>query len=336
MKSSTIRSCRRAADIGKLDTSEVNEDITKAESLKAETAKKLKAFSITMYVTHLDVEVGLSTNTIEAYIHDVNRYISHLLSIGINDPGDVKKEIIVDYLYQLRRLGLSPNSASRNFSAVRSYHLFLFREGRTNNDPTETIEMSASKRKLPDVLSIEETIRLIESPDTSTELGVRDRAMLEFAYATGTRVSELLTMTIQNVLLKESIVRISGKGSKQRLVPLGSAAKERVSYYLNHIRPGLAKENSKDILFLNVRGGSMSRMGFWKILRKYVIMAGITTHTSPHTLRHSFATHLLEGGADIRVIQELLGHSNISTTEIYTHIDREYLKEVHKSFHPRA
>ena len=160
--------------------------------------------------------------------------------------------------------------------------------------------------------------------------------MLEFAYATGTRVSELVTMTIQNILFKENIVRITGKGSKQRLVPLGSTAKGRVQEYLTQVRPQLAGNKSKDVLFLNSRGGPLSRMGFWKILRKYVIQAGITTHTSPHTLRHSFATHLLEGGADIRVIQELLGHSNISTTEIYTHIDREYLKEVHRTFHPRA
>ncbi len=299
-------------------------------------AQSLNAFGVSSYVTYLDVEEGLSANTIEAYMHNVNRYVSYLASKNIFSPSEVEKEHVTDYLYQLRRLGLSPNSVSRNFSALRSYHLFMFREGRVPGDPTETIEAAAHKRKLPDVLSIEETFRLLDAPDLSTALGVRDKAMLEFAYATGTRVSELVGMTIPNVLFKENVVRITGKGSKQRMVPLGSAAKENVKHYLNHIRGGLAGTSSKDVLFLNARGGPMTRMGFWKILRKYVIKAGITTHTTPHTLRHSFATHLLEGGADIRVIQELLGHSNVATTEIYTHIDREYLKEVHHNFHPRA
>jgi len=294
------------------------------------------AFSVTAFVTYLDVEEGDSPNTIEGYMHDVNRYIAYILSCGTSSPEKITKELVVDYIERLGEMGLSPGSISRNFSAIRSYHRFLAREGITALDPTETVEVANRKRHLPDVLSIEEAIRLIEAPDTSTALGIRDRAMLEFAYATGTRVTELITMTIQNVLFKENIVRITGKGSKQRMVPLGSTAREKVKHYLSDVRPGLVKARSKDILFLNVRGGQMSRMGFWKLLRKYVIMAGITTHTSPHTLRHSFATHLLEGGADIRVIQELLGHANIATTEIYTHIDREYLKEVHRTYHPRA
>jgi len=293
-------------------------------------------FEITEYITYLDVEEGLSPNTIEAYLHDTNRYISYLLTQGVSSPQRVRKETVLRYIEELRGLGLSPSSVSRNFSAIRSYHQFLYRERKVSSDPTETIEVTSLKRKLPDVLSVEDTIRLLESPDTSTPLGMRDRAMLEFAYATGVRVSELVSMRIQNVLFDENVVRITGKGSKQRMVPLGATAKERVREYLRIVRPGLAGGESRDILFLNARGGPLSRMGFWKILRKYVIKAGITTHTSPHTLRHSFATHLLEGGADIRVIQELLGHSNISTTEIYTHIDREYLKEVHREFHPRA
>jgi len=293
-------------------------------------------FSITGFVTYLDVEEGLSPNTIEAYMHDVGRYVTYISTFGITSPAQVTKDRIVEYIEELRKLGLAVNSVSRNFSAIRSYHRFLYHESRTQSDPTETVEVAALRRKLPDVLSIEEAIRLIESPDTSTPLGIRDRAMLEFAYASGTRVTELVTMTIQNISFDENLVRITGKGSKQRLVPLGSAAKTRVREYLNGVRPQLAGNTSRDVLFLNVRGGPLSRMGFWKILRKYVIKAGITTHTSPHTLRHSFATHLLEGGADIRVIQELLGHSNIATTEIYTHIDREYLKEVHRTFHPRA
>ena len=292
-------------------------------------------FNITEYITHLDVEEGLSHNTLEAYLHNVGRYISWLTSRGIAHPDRVRKNDMLAFLGDLEALGLSPVSISRNFSAVRSYHRFLFGERICAVDPTETIEVLSSRRKLPDTLSIEEVIRLVESPDISDPLGLRDRAMLELAYAAGTRVSELVNMPIHNVLFSENLVRITGKGSKERIVPLGSTAKEQVLAYLGRGRPALAGKVTSDRLFLNARGGPLTRMGFWKILRKYVIKAGITKHTSPHTLRHSFATHLLEGGADIRVLQELLGHSNIATTEIYTHIDREYLKEVHRTFHPR-
>lgn len=295
------------------------------------------SFSITEYLTYLEVELGLSPNTIEAYLHDVNRYISYLTSRKIEHPGQVEKDTVVDFIEHLKSEGLSVNSSARNFAAIRSYHLFLYHEHNTGNDPTETIELTSLRRKLPDVLNIEEIIRLIEAPDTSEKFGVRDRAMLEFAYAAGVRVSELISVTMQNVLFDESLVRITGKGSKERIVPIGEIAKEKVLDYISQLRTALAeKKASKDVLFLNRFGRPLTRMGFWKILRKYVILAGITKHTSPHTLRHSFATHLLEGGADIRVVQELLGHSNIATTEIYTHIDREYIKEVHRTFHPRA
>ena len=293
-------------------------------------------FNITEYVTHLDVEEGLSPNTLEAYIHNVGRYISWLKSREVAHPGRAAKADVIEFLGELENLELSPISVSRNFSAVRSYHRFLRSEHICSEDPTETIEVRSSRRKLPDTLSIEEVVRLIESPDVSDPLGLRDRAMLEFAYATGTRVSELINMPVSSVLFREDIVRITGKGSKERIVPLGSTAKELVLAYMEKSRPTLVGKTPRDILFLNARGGPLTRMGFWKILRKYVIQAGITRHTSPHTLRHSFATHLLEGGADIRVLQELLGHSNIATTEIYTHVDREYLKEVHRTFHPRA
>jgi integrase/recombinase XerD len=294
-------------------------------------------FVITDYLTYLEVELGLSANTLEAYLHNVNRYISYLTSRGIDGPAVVNKATVVEFIEHLKSLGLSLNSVARNISAVRSYHLFLCREHRTQSDPTETVELLTLHRQLPDVLSIDEVIRLIETPDMNDPLGMRDRAMLEFAYATGVRVSELISMTTQNILFDENLVRITGKGSKERIVPLGETARKKVLEYLSNVRPLLAKKmGSKDVLFLNSRGRPLSRMGFWKILRKYVILAGITKHTSPHTLRHSFATHLLEGGADIRVVQELLGHASISTTEIYTHVDREYIKEVHRTFHPRA
>jgi len=292
-------------------------------------------FTITKYVYYLDVEEGLSSNTIEAYLHNINRYISFLTSKSIDSPAQVKKENVIEFIEYLHRKGLSQNSISRNFAAVKSYHQFLYRENMSESDPTETVQVSASQRKLPDVLNVEETIKLIETPDSSTPLSIRDRAMLEFAYATGARVTELVSIKLQNIFFDENIVRITGKGSKERIVPLGQVAKERVLDYLNTSRPVLAGDSSRDVLFLNARGAPLTRMGFWKILRKYVLLSGITKHTSPHTLRHSFATHLLEGGADLRVVQELLGHVYISTTKVYTHIDREYIKEVHRTFHPR-
>lgn len=293
-------------------------------------------FYVTRYITYLDVEEGLSHNTIEAYLHNVNRYLSFQKSLGISTPLQIRKEHVVSFVEQLRNIGLCQNSLSRNFAAIKSYHQFLSHEHLVERDPTETVQVISPKRKLPEVLNVEETLRLIESPDTSTNLGTRDRAMLEFAYATGTRVSELVTMKLQHVFLDENIVRIRGKGSKERIVPLGRMAKETVLDYISRVRPVLSRGTARDVLFLNARGGPLTRMGFWKILRKYVLIAGITKHISPHTLRHSFATHLLEGGADIRVIQELLGHSYISTTEIYTHIDREYIKEIHRTCHPRS
>ena len=293
-------------------------------------------FTITKYIYYLDVEEGLSSNTVEAYLHNVNRYISFLTSKSIDSPAQVKKENVIDFIEYLHRKGLSQNSISRNFAAVKSYHQFLYRENMAESDPTEIIQISASQRILPDVLNVEETIKLIETPDSSTPLSIRDRAMLEFAYATGARVTELVSIKLQNIYFDENIVRITGKGSKERIVLIGQIAKEKVLDYLNTSRPVLAGDSSRDVLFLNVRGAPLTRMGFWKILRKYVLLSGITKHTSPHTLRHSFATHLLEGGADLRVVQELLGHAYISTTKVYTHIDREYIKEVHRTFHPRA
>lgn len=294
-------------------------------------------FDVTGYLTHLEVELGLSSNTIEAYLHDINRYVTFLGERGINSPGQVEKQTVIDYIEYLRTLDLSINSVARNISAVRSYHGFLYREQQTVGNPTETVEILTLHRKLPDVLGVEEIIRLIEAPDMSTGMGIRDRAMLEFAYATGVRVTELVSLRLQNILFEEDLVRITGKGSKERIVPLGGTAKRTILDYMSRVRLSLAeKKKAKDFLFLNMRGRPLTRMGFWKILRKYVVRAGITRHTSPHTLRHSFATHLLEGGADIRIVQELLGHSSISTTEIYTHVDREYIKEVHRTFHPRA
>jgi integrase/recombinase XerD len=293
-------------------------------------------FPVNAFITHLDIEAGSSSLTIEAYLGDIDRYVAWLAERGTTEPGAVVTKDIEDYLSFLRAEGRASKTVARAFAAVRAFHRFMHGEGLTQANPTDTLGVSPGRRKLPDVLSIEEIGKLIEAPDIETPLGLRDRAMLEFAYATGSRVSELVNITMQNVMLSEALVRIMGKGAKERMVPMGSVARKYVDSYLREVRPELAKRKSRDVLFLSYRGNPMTRDGYWKLLKKYVIQAGITTHTSPHTLRHSFATHLLAGGADIRVIQELLGHATIATTEVYTHVDRSYLKEVHGTYHPRA
>jgi len=291
----------------------------------------------TEFIQYLDIERGFSSNTLEAYIGDVSKYIKFLGDKrGIKSPDRVKKEDISSFISWMYGKNLSAATRSRTFYAVRAFYRFLVREGYTGGNPTEHIRMGQLKRSLPDVLDIAEVEKLMDMPDKNTRLGIRDRAMLETAYGLGTRVSELITLAESNILVREGFVRIYGKGSKERLVPLGRKARKAIKLYLERSRPKLEKIASDDTLFLNNRGGALSRMGFWKILKKYVDAAGIRKHVSPHTLRHSFATHLLAGGADLRIVQELLGHSDISTTQIYTHIDREYLKEVHRTFHPRA
>jgi integrase/recombinase XerD len=293
------------------------------------------SFDITRFIGYLEIESGFSPNTIDAYMHDVNRYAGFLRDRGIESPDASSRELVSEFITSLQSAGLAQSSVSRNFQAIRTYHRHLRREGKVITDPTETIQVCEPRRRLPDVLTVEEAIRLVETPVADSPLGIRDCALLEFAYATGARVSEIITITSQHILHNEGLVRIFGKGSKERLVPVGESALGAVRVYIEQSRPQLLRGASRNELFLNNRGAVLTRMGYWKILRKYVILAGITRHTSPHTLRHSFATHLLEGGADLRVVQELLGHSYISTTERYTHVDREYLKEVHRTFHPR-
>ena len=203
-------------------------------------------------------------------------------------------------------------------------------------DPADLLEMPRTRKRFPTVLEYQEIERLLASPDITTILGIRDKALLEFLYATGVRVSELITLARADIFIDEGYVRVFGKGSKERIIPLGGAAKRTIQQYLEETRILLAKNAAHDTLFLNWRGRPLSRMGVWKIVKRYALAARITTHLSPHTFRHSFATHLLEGGADLRAVQEMLGHVDISTTQIYTHIDREYLREVHKTFHPRG
>lgn len=264
------------------------------------------------------------------------RFATFCLSKGAKQPAEASARTLRDYVYHLKDLGLSPSSIRRNVSAVRSYFGFMVGEGEILRDPSERLEAPKRWRTLPEVLTVEEAATLLAAPSLDEPLVFRDRAMLELAYGAGLRVSEWITLTTRDVLMDDHLLRVFGKGSKERLVPIGRKAIAAVAIYLRELRPKLEKGQGKGVLFLNARGQPLSRMGAWKILRKYSQIAGITKPISPHTLRHSFATHLLEGGADLRAVQEMLGHADISTTQIYTHVDREFLRSVHRQFHPRA
>jgi integrase/recombinase XerD len=241
-----------------------------------------------------------------------------------------------DYVYQLNDLGLAPTSIRRNVSAVRTYYKFLMGEGQVVEDPSERLDTPKKWRTLPDVLTVAEAEKLLAAPTLDEPLAFRDRAMLELAYGAGLRVSEWISITTKDAMLDDGLLRVFGKGSKERLVPIGRRAIAATAVYVRELRPRLERGGGRGALFLNARGTPLTRMGAWKILRKYVAKAGLTKRVTPHTLRHSFATHLLEGGADLRAVQEMLGHADIGTTQIYTHVDREYLRSVHKQYHPRG
>ena len=293
-------------------------------------------FQFDRFSDYLTLEQGSSPRTLEAYRRDVERLVDYARSKGVQTPTDVTSRTLREFVYHLKDLGLSPSSIRRNISAVRTYFRFLLADGVVVRDPSERLETPQRWRTLPDVLTVQEIERLLAAPTLDDPLVFRDRAMLELAYGAGLRVSEWITLGVRDALLEDKLVRVFGKGSKERLVPIGRTAIGAVATYLRELRPRLEKGSGKGILFLNARGEPLSRMGAWKILRRYVERAGITKDVSPHTLRHSFATHLLEGGADLRAVQEMLGHADISTTQIYTHVDREYLRQVHRQFHPRG
>jgi len=296
------------------------------------------------FLSLLSVERGLSSNTIDAYSGDLKRYFSFISDKGIKDIDEININIVRKFLDTLIECHLEPGTVARHLSSLRQFHRFLITEGLAKVDPTLNLESLRKWRKLPVVLNVNEIERLLTIPDTSTATGIRDRAMLEVLYACGLRVSELISLKIPDIFMEEGILRTFGKGSKERYIPIGRKARDALKKYLDGTRESFkvkgkgskVKGERSDVLFLNNRGDKLSRMGVWKILRSYVKKAGIEKRVHPHTLRHSFATHLLEGGADLRAVQEMLGHADISTTQIYTQIDREYLKEVHRTFHPRG
>jgi integrase/recombinase XerD len=285
------------------------------------------------FLSFIGIERNLSPNTVVSYQRDLERFLVHL---GDRDVTTATLEDVIHLVGTLRELGLADTSIARNISALKTFFKFMAGEGHMRLNPTDQMDLPRMRKRLPDVLDYQDVLLLLQQPDITTLLGIRDRGMFEFMYAAGTRVSELITIKQSDILAEQGIVRLFGKGGKERIVPLGKQAAEWIHKYQLEVRALLARDAARDVLFLNWRGKPLSRMGVWKLLRQYTRKAGIKQHVSPHTFRHSFATHLLEGGADLRAVQEMLGHADISTTQIYTHVDREYLKEVHRTFHPRA
>lgn len=289
------------------------------------------------FITFLRVERNLSFNSIEAYEHDIARYLDFLQGdSSVKGVSDITPRHIRQYIRMLFDLHLKPTSIRRNFSVVSSYHNYLLDEELAVTDPSELLEPPRIPEKLPTVLSVQEVEALLDAIELDKSGGLRDKAMVELLYSSGLRVSELVNLKLEHLLANQGLIRIMGKGNKERVIPLGRAAADCLEDYLNNSRPETAqKGRSGGYVFLNHLGRQISRKSVWRIISTLAKSAGIEKQVSPHTLRHSFATHLLEGGADLRAVQEMLGHADISTTQIYTHVDRSYLKEVHRSFHPR-
>jgi integrase/recombinase XerD len=304
-------------------------DVPAAEALNL-------AFHLEQFRDYLALEAGSSRHTVESYLRDVRRLAAHAATLGVKRPDALTAVQLRQFVYALKDIGLSPATIHRQISAIRTYFRFLVGEGHATRNPSERIESPKRWRTLPVVLTAHEIGRLLDTPTPGAALGIRDRALLEFAYATGARVSEVVGVHLQDVLYEEGIVRLFGKGAKQRLVPVGRRALGAVALYAREIRPGLDRGKSRGTLFLNARGTPLSRVGAWGVIKQAARRAGIAKRVSPHTLRHTFATHLLEGGADLRAVQEMLGHADLATTQLYTHVDRDYLRSVHRQFHPRA
>jgi len=278
----------------------------------------------------------LSPRTVDAYARDLGDYVAFARRHAVAGWEEATLTFVDGYFASLQRRGLSSATVARRRSTLRGFHAFLARVGRRADDPVALLPAPRRERKLPHALALADVEAMIAHPQGDEPLALRDRAMLELAYACGLRVSELVGLRRGDVDLAGRGVTVTGKGDKQRAVPFGRAAAHALGEWLERGRPLLARDTRHDFVFVNARGGALSRMGWWKILQGHARGAGVSVHVHPHALRHSFATHLLHGGADLRVVQELLGHANVTTTAIYTHLDRGYLREVHKQFHPRA
>jgi integrase/recombinase XerD len=291
--------------------------------------------SIDSFLSMVLVEKGLAKNTVEAYSRDLAGFVDFLEGRQISAWLDVNSSQIRSYFASLRRKGLASRSVARHAVTLRRLFLFLESDGLVEENPMPKLLLAAAPRKLPQTLSGDDIRKLLGQPDPAKPLGARDQAMLELLYATGLRVTELVQLQIQRVNFQGDYLTVRGKGSKMRAVPFGRWAREKLSRYMSQIRPRLLKGKASSFVFTNRSGNPLSRQGFWKLIRRYALSAGIDKRVTPHTLRHSFATHLLEGGADLRSVQSMLGHADISTTQIYTHVDGARLKAVHRQFHPR-
>ncbi len=290
---------------------------------------------ITLYLDYLTVEKGLAENTLESYKNDLVRFFSYLLS-NEKQWKRLNRLEAEQYLTDSQNEGINVSSISRYISSLRSFYNFTVMEKICESNPFDDVELPKKPKKLPEFLDMEEVEKLLAAPDRSTQLGLRDAAMLELLYATGERVSEIINLKMEDLNLDEGYLICMGKGSKQRLIPFGDQAGVLIRRYIRESRPGFQKKGVSEYLFLTTRGGPLSRKTFWKLMKDYRLKAGIEKHVSPHTLRHSFATHLLQNGADLRSVQMLLGHSDISTTQIYTHINQQRMKKIYDQYHPRA
>lgn len=295
-----------------------------------------RAFFVEGFQDFLALEAGNSPNTVESYSRDVRRLAAFSAAKGVGDPEGVTERLLREFIYHLKDLGLAPTSIRRQISTTRSYFRFLLNEGHVSQDPSDRLELPKTWSTLPEVLSHDEVEALLAAPNPDQPLAWRDRALLEVGYGTGVRVSELVGLGTRDIRYDDALVLVMGKGSKERLVPVGRRALGAAALYQREIRPTLDRGHGADMLFLNARGRPLTRVGAWGIIKRCAALAGIEKRVTPHTLRHTFATHLLEGGADLRAVQEMLGHADLSTTQIYTHVDRDYLRKVHKTYHPRG
>ena len=291
---------------------------------------------VDIFMNYIAVERGLANNTLEAYGRDLRRYLEFLASQQITEPGRVTPAVVVRFMVSLKNAGLAPRSQSRMLAAVRMFHKFLLREKHAAQDPTRQVAIPRGLSTLPRTLSPGEVERLLASPQGEDPLACRDRAMLEVLYATGLRVSELVALKRTDLQLDVGYLSAFGKRSKQRIVPLGEAAVAALRHYHATARPQLTRKRQSPYVFLNRSGEGLTRQGFWKMIKRRAAEAGISRQISPHVLRHSFATHLLDNGADLRSVQAMLGHADISTTQIYTHVTRERLRRLHAEHHPRG
>jgi len=290
---------------------------------------------IDTFLNYLSVERGLANNTLISYREDLNNYLDFIGKKNINSLSKISRENITNFMLEERDKGIAPNSVARRLAAIRMFHRFLARERILQNDPSTLIDSPKLWKRIPDTLTVNEVEALIAQPNVHDIQGTRDRAILEALYATGMRVSEAVNLRKDNVNLDIGFLRCIGKGNKERIIPLGKKAVAAIKRYLQVSRSKLLKNKESEFLFVNRFGKKLSRQSFWKIIKKYARLARLKKPIKPHTLRHSFATHLLEHGADLRSVQEMLGHSDISTTQIYTHINKDRLKSIHKQFHPR-